>query len=52
MPIGSIWIEIGECLAANILGTDSPIDISQLGADRLIKDESPFALAYGPGARA
>ncbi|MEU0266778.1 FAD-binding oxidoreductase [Nocardioides sp. NPDC006303] len=43
---------IGECLAAEILGTESPVDISQLGADRLINGESSFALAYGPGARA
>lgn len=43
---------IGECLAAEILGTESPIDIGQLGADRLDGDVSTFALAYGPGARA
>jgi len=43
---------IGECLAAEILGTESPIDISQLRADRFVDGESPFALNYGPSARA
>lgn len=43
---------IGECLAAEILGNESPIDISKLSADRLISGDSEFALAYGPGARA
>jgi sarcosine oxidase subunit beta len=43
---------IGECLAAQILGQESPIDISQLGADRFVGGQSTLELAYGPSARA
>lgn len=43
---------IGECLAAQILGQESPVDISQLAADRFVDGESTLQLAYGPGARA
>jgi len=43
---------IGECLADEILGHESPIDISQLRADRFINGASTLELAYGPSARA
>jgi glycine/D-amino acid oxidase-like deaminating enzyme len=43
---------IGECLAAEVLGYESPIDITQLSADRFITGNSSLKLAYGPGARA
>ncbi|HRI94363.1 MAG TPA: FAD-binding oxidoreductase [Nocardioides sp.] len=43
---------IGECLAAQILGQESPVDISQLAADRFIDGTSTLELAYGPSARA
>jgi sarcosine oxidase subunit beta len=43
---------IGECLAAEILGEQSPIDISQLSADRFVGGKSTLDLAYGPSARA
>jgi sarcosine oxidase subunit beta len=43
---------IGECLAAEILGQEPPIDISQLSADRFMSGQSTLALAYGPSARA
>lgn len=43
---------IGECLAADILDHRSPIDISQLSAERFISGASTLELAYGPSARA
>lgn len=43
---------IGECLASQILGEPSPVDISQLAADRFVGGESTLQLAYGPSARA
>ena len=42
---------LGECLAAEITGSASPIDIAELGPGRF-DGERRLALAYGPGARA
>ncbi|QLQ09913.1 MAG: FAD-binding oxidoreductase [Nocardioidaceae bacterium] len=43
---------IGECLAAQVLGHTSPVDINQLSAERFVGGESDLQLAYGPSARA
>ena len=42
---------VGECVAAAVLGTDSPFDIHPLRPSRFA-DGEPMYLAYGPSARA